>query len=411
MAIFLRLEVSRWRQFQHVDINFHPRLTILTGANGAGKTTILHLLNRHWGWDIQYVATPFDDGDSKSSPSRREFWSGFWNPISPARNEPVNAIGKIEYSEHPQALLTVPYSVAETFQVSIQPMPTLPGVYVPSHRPLYIHQRVEQIPTEVNARRQIFDNYFNEMRARWNVKGRVHSPSHVIKQSLMSLAVFGFGSEAVETNWEARQTFEGFEQILSIVLPKTLKFRSLKVRVPNIILKTGTGDIPFDAMSGGVSALIDISWQVYLYSKLANEFVVAIDEPEAHLHPALQRTVLPNLLEAFPLAQFIIATHNPLVVGSIEDSAVYVLSYGEDDRVVSHLLDRVNKAGTANEILREALGLESTSAVWVEGTLQQILDRYADRPLTRDTLRELRSELGRLGLSKFLPETIDRLPK
>jgi len=33
---FRRLEVSDWRQFGEVDINFHPQLTLISGANGSG---------------------------------------------------------------------------------------------------------------------------------------------------------------------------------------------------------------------------------------------------------------------------------------------------------------------------------------------------------------------------------------
>ena len=47
---FKALRISDWKQFQNIDIDFHERLTILTGANGSGKTTLLHLLAKHFGW-------------------------------------------------------------------------------------------------------------------------------------------------------------------------------------------------------------------------------------------------------------------------------------------------------------------------------------------------------------------------
>ena len=233
----------------------------------------------------------------------------------------------------------------------------------------------------------------------------------MLKQSLISLATFGYGSESIVANREARRTYEGFQKVLSIILPQSLGFRKLLIQVPDVLLETETGTFAFDAVSGGLSALIDIAWQVFLYSTLADKFVIAIDEPEAHLHPAIQRTVLPNLLEAFPQAQIIVATHNPLVVGSSQDSAVYVLTYDDNRRVRSELLDQVNKAGTANELLRNVLGLESTSALWVEGTLQEILNRLKQRPLSDDLLEELRTELNRLGLSKYLPKALDELER
>ena len=47
--MFKRLNVKEWRQFSDVDIVFHEHLTVLTGANGAGKTTILNLLSKSTG--------------------------------------------------------------------------------------------------------------------------------------------------------------------------------------------------------------------------------------------------------------------------------------------------------------------------------------------------------------------------
>lgn len=75
-----------------------------------------------------------------------------------------------------------------------------------------------------------------------------------------------------------------------------------------------------------------------------------------------------RLLEAFPNAQFIIATHSPFMVSSVRDSFVYVLGYNPNDvvnesginsRVSSLKLDAANKAGTASEILRDVLGCQS----------------------------------------------------
>lgn len=405
--MFRAIRVNNWRQFAEVAIDFHPRLTVLTGANGAGKTTLLHLLNRHWGWNIQYVSSP-----RSGRKGHRRYWAGFWNPEEAGSEEPDTTtyeIGTIEYAEHPSARLTVPRDVDQTFQVKISPMPGLSGVYVPSHRPLYLHHPVENIPTKVDARKQIFDLYMAEVRNQWAVNRRVKSPSFMLKQSLISLATFSYETEAIAANPEAREAFEGFQEILAVVLPATLGFKQLRVKVPDVILETSTGDFSLDAVSGGVSALIDVAWQVFLYSSLFDEFVVVIDEPEAHLHPALQQSVLPNLLEAFPTAQFIVASHNPFVVTSAQDSAVYVLRYDQQEKVNSFLLGEVNKAGSANEILRDVLGVQSTSAQWVDDELKRVLAAFADADLTEESLERLRQDLNRLGLGRFLPQALDQL--
>ena len=136
------------------------------------------------------------------------------------------------------------------------------------------------------------------------------------------------------------------------------------------------------------------------------EVVVVVDEPENHLHPELQRELLPGLLRAFPRAQFIAATHNPFIVGSVRESNVYVLRYGADDRVHSELLDTVNKAGSSNEILRDVLGLEFTIPLWVEDRMDDIVARHQSAPVTESSLRQLKQEMGELGLGHLFPSAV-----
>lgn len=55
------------------------------------------------------------------------------------------------------------------------------------------------------------------------------------------------------------------------------------------------------------------------------EGIVMIDELETHLHVELQKIIFPFLVEFFPKIQFIVTTHSPFILTSIEDSIVYDL--------------------------------------------------------------------------------------
>tara|TARA_R110001606_G_scaffold9732_2_gene41759 strand:+ start:2988 stop:4244 length:1257 start_codon:yes stop_codon:yes gene_type:complete len=54
--------------------------------------------------------------------------------------------------------------------------------------------------------------------------------------------------------------------------------------------------------------------------------IVIIDEIDAHLHVSLQKKILAFLKNAFPKVQFIVTTHSPFVVTSIDDAVIYDLS-------------------------------------------------------------------------------------
>lgn len=405
--MFRRLELERWRQFKSIDIEFHPHLTVLTGANGAGKTTLLNLLNRHFGWSLQFVSTPV-----RTKRGLLRFFSGLWRASreDDETARPPREIGRISYSDGSTGVLLIPENVQQVFDVQIQGQQQVPGIFVPSHRPLYgVYQKIDQIPTELDAKQQLYDRYVNELRNSYQPRSRTLLASYRIKESLVSLAMFGYGNDYVQPNPEAIETFEGFQEVLRKVLPPSLGFERFDIRMPELVLMTRSGEFPFDSVSGGVAALIDISWQIFMRSRIDEEFAVVIDEPENHLHPELQRSVLPSLIRSFPSAQFIVATHNPFIVTAVRESNVYVLQYSEANEVVSDLLDWPNKAGSSNKVLREVLGLANALPLWVEDKLEALTETYASRELNEESLAQLKADLSDLNMADLLPDTLTRL--
>lgn len=404
--MFRRLTLADWRQFSLIDIQFHPRLTVITGANGAGKTTILNVLSRHFGWNIALISRPY----LKRGSAGLRYSTDLRAHRRPKLSLDDRQVGTIEYGEGSSPLVFAE-DVGHQYEFSIPSIQSMAGVYVSSHRPLYFYQQVQQIPTRLEPSQQIAQAYANELRDFYR-GGRPPSPSFRIKEALITLATFGYGNQVVERNADAVGLFEGFEGILRTVLPESLGFRRFVIRLPEVLLDTTSGEFSLDAISGGVASIVDLAWQVYMFSTTAaDQLHVVIDEPENHLHPELQRSLLPTFLRAFPDAQFVVATHNPFIVGSEPESNVYVLQYGPQRRVYSRLLDLINRSGTADELLRDALGVPTPVGIWVEHRIADIAARYRDEPLTEASLQRLREDLVTLGMSNLLPETLTELHK
>jgi predicted ATP-binding protein involved in virulence len=57
--------------------------------------------------------------------------------------------------------------------------------------------------------------------------------------------------------------------------------------------------------------------------------IMLIDEIDVHLHPGWQQTVLSDLLMTFPNTQFIVTTHSPQVISSVDDECVRILDDGQ----------------------------------------------------------------------------------
>lgn len=82
----------------------------------------------------------------------------------------------------------------------------------------------------------------------------------------------------------------------------------------------------------------DISYKL---SKTEN-LIVLLDEIELHLHPNIQREIVPALLKTFPKVQFIITTNAPQVLSTIhKDNKFYQPSSNPIGRDSADILEEI----------------------------------------------------------------------
>ena len=89
-----------------------------------------------------------------------------------------------------------------------------------------------------------------------------------------------------------------------------------------------------------------------------------IDEIETHLHLELQKNIMPFLTNIFPNIQFIVTTHSPFILNSIQNVVIYDL---EKNLLVENGLDNVPYDG----IVEGYFGADKLS-----DTLKQKFEKY-----------------------------------
>ena len=144
--------------------------------------------------------------------------------------------------------------------------------------------------------------------------------------------------------------FDRFEKLLKQIFEddtlrlcfdeETFRFR---------IVLDGREPFDFNSLSSGYAALLDIAVDLIMrmekHTDRTFDFnisgIVLIDEIETHLHLEMQKTILPFLTSFFPNIQFIVSTHSPFVLNSIENCTIYDL----ENRIIASGLTEIPYEG------------------------------------------------------------------
>lgn len=166
---------------------------------------------------------------------------------------------------------------------------------------------------------------------------------------------------------EGRKRLDSVRRLLkSDLFPEVLDvtFEASGGTDSQVIVKflTKDGTVRFDQLGFGYQTsltwLSDFCKRMFeLYPKSKNplheEAVVLVDELDLHLHPKWQRDIVPTLSKEFPKVQFIVTTHSPHVLQSMEDVNLYVLRRdAESGEITAERSNVTNFTGwTVEEIL------------------------------------------------------------
>ena len=163
--------------------------------------------------------------------------------------------------------------------------------------------------------------------------------------------------------------------------------------------------VPFPALSDGYRAYLgwigDLLYHVCMTcpsgKKLVdNHGIVMVDEIDLHIHPKWQINMLPRLARTLPNIQFIVTSHSPLVVGSLEWMNILVMKPGEGQSAKSRRIRESIHGLDADQILLSSyFDMSSTRAKPKEDRLEKLTKsaRTGDISAAKELLKELGSGL------------------
>ena len=166
--------------------------------------------------------------------------------------------------------------------------------------------------------------------------------------------------------------------------------------------------IPIELLSDGVRNVISLVMDIlYRCCKInpqlrenANQSkgIVLIDEVDMHLHPEWQQTIIGELRSIFPNIQFIVTTHSPQVLTTVEAESIRSIVYNEDTGKFEIQIPQFTLGAKSNVVLKSVFNVEERPQTI---DFVQQLNRYQELvnndEWESEEAVELRKELDKRG--------------
>jgi hypothetical protein len=311
-----KLHVKNMGLFNCLNVTFNPKVNILIGANGSGKTSILRL--------ITYCVSAKGLNHSRwRKPA--EVWV-----ISRWKESDYKSNFTIIVDEHYQQIPFVNQHLSLSGS-TFNPVPN--NVYVIGAYRYFGYKRIEGMKREAigEERKRAYQDNATQL-----LDGGTPLPD--IKQWMVNRYF------SIDKEWSKiqSQNWEKIMELLPKIAPPEMDFHFVRIeRDLEPIFEVNGFDVYLEELSSGFKSFLAIVFSIIDWCEGVNEGskaliqeargTVLIDEIDAHLHPQWQAKIIGHLKMLFPCVQFIVTTHSPHVVASAETNEVIKIPFHHGD--------------------------------------------------------------------------------
>lgn len=339
-AYITNIEINHVRHLKNIEIPLSEgkmKHLIITGKNGCGKTSLLDALAAYL--DVITHPESYRECKKKLEKSKEELQNVISRENASEELEKIQR--RIDYYEKRNKILMGDLIVEfETPIDDIQdffPQGKFITAYYKADRifKAQIPQHVEKVALKKDysikeTPRQDFVKYLLDLKM------------------TQALAVTGGKKEKAD---QIAAWFQNFDNLLKRIFDDdSVELVFDEETFQFTIHMEGRDPFDFNELSSGYAAVLDIVVDliIRMESQTERRFdfsvagIVLIDEIETHLHLELQRKILDLLTSIFPNIQFILSTHSPFIINSVDNAVIYDL---EKNLLVENGLSDVPYAG------------------------------------------------------------------
>lgn len=324
------IHIQNFRGIKNLHITeVDPRMNIIVGINGAGKTSVLDALSILLSWMIARMKSASAKG---AYPKDSDVSLDSKTPCSLS----ITIEDGVSWSIHKSKAFS---SRNTSYKTDLGQMTTfaeriVQGVDSGGNVPVIMYYPVERAiaSAPVNLHRSepvIWDVYKDALSGNANFR---------------SLFEWYRRQEDIENELirdDATYRDRNLDSVRRAIGSFFPDFSELRVRRrprQAMVVKKGNKVIEFSQLSQGekcyLSLVCDIARRLAianpgLSNPLEGEGIVLVDEIDLHLHPKWQSEIVPKLMEVFPNCQFFLSTHSAIVLSDIKKSQIIPIKEGD----------------------------------------------------------------------------------
>ncbi|MGB3106976.1 AAA family ATPase [Sphingobacterium siyangense] len=364
------LHIKNFRGFEEKSFNLNPHFTVAIGDNGTGKSTLLQAVQVAAG--AFFLGLPkvvnrrhIQENEIRFAINMRSKQAEYFTPTIVEAIGKINGSGEIIWrrvvSEYGKANSTKVDDVGAIRDIAISYVDSLNS----SNRhklPVIAFYGVRQLGGNDIRKKRVKKNRLIVRDGYYNALGAKVDADPVTQW-------FYYYDEELKEGKEFEGTFESVVEAISLAIPylKNIAFDNFRLELVADCEIEGqeTKRLPQSLMSDGVKRMLGIVTDIAYRCAILNGFlgrnavkeshgIVMIDELDMHLHPNWQRFVVNDLKKAFPNIQFVVTTHSPFIVQSLESDELINLDF---------VMDIPPNELKIDEVATEVMGVESPFAV------------------------------------------------
>jgi len=210
-----------------------------------------------------------------------------------------------------------------------------------------------------------------------DIKSTPGQRSSLLESSLLQTVT----STSIDRQRQAEMKWENYRGYIERLLKKRLE--------PNpsqVLLKEGNLGLLPAQIGGGEQSMMGIIWET-----MDADAIFAVEEPENHLHPKLQRDIFDYFKELSQHTQVLICTHGAIFASKPSITGVYLVSKDEDGATHAEQVSEENISRIVDELgIRASDVFDYDIVVFVEG----FADVKIYNSLARRLLRDIDKTIG-----------------